>query len=116
MMNHEPFGGAQQLVRNDQRSNRIVAGTSASIANDMRVSLGKAREPGRIQAGVHASENREAACRRQCEIGLVAKLADISAICVEDLLMYRGHAHCSVASTIWWSPTLSTGLIQLPWG
>jgi zinc-binding alcohol dehydrogenase family protein len=39
VVNDEPFTGSQQLVGNDQRPDRVVAGPPAGIANDMHVSL-----------------------------------------------------------------------------
>jgi hypothetical protein len=70
MMNHKPFGRTEQLVGNHQRSNRVVAGASPCVANDMRVAFGQARELGRIKARVHAGQNRETPRRGKRQAGL----------------------------------------------
>ena len=73
VMDDEPLGGAEELVGDDQRADGVVAGATAGVPDDMRVTLGEAGVLGRIEAGVHAGQDREPPRRRQGEVGLRAE-------------------------------------------
>ena len=80
VMDDEPFLCAEQLVRNDERANRIVGGAPAGVADHMRVAFRQAGVFRRIEARVHAGEDGEAPRRRQREIALVAEVRDIGGV------------------------------------
>src|SRR6478752_7189309 len=85
-MNDEPFLGAEQLVGDDQRSNRVITRPSASIADHMGVALAETGIPGRIEPGVHAGEDGESSRRWQREFRLRAEGGRIAAVCTEDFV------------------------------
>jgi hypothetical protein len=43
VVDDEPFALAEQLVRDDQGSDRVIGGTASGVANDMRVAFRKSR-------------------------------------------------------------------------
>src|SRR5712691_2611207 len=91
VMNNEPLARAQQLIRDDQRPYRVIAGPAARVPDDMGVSF---REPcisGRLQSRVHAGENRKLAGRRQGQLALVTKASGITGIRRQDLFKYLAH-------------------------
>src|SRR2546425_2398401 len=59
VMNDKELIRAEQLVRDDQGAERVIAGASSGIANDVGISLRESGVLGRIQTGVHTRENRK---------------------------------------------------------
>jgi hypothetical protein len=92
-MYDEPFAGAEQLVRDDQGSDRVIGATASGVANDMRVAFGKSRIFRGIEPRVHAGEDSELSSWRQGELPFLSKLADIDLIGRDDLVDdFRHHA------------------------
>ena len=58
VVNDEELTRAEQLVGDDQGAERVIAGASSSVANDVGISLRQPGVLGRIQTGVHARYNR----------------------------------------------------------
>src|SRR5437868_5892189 len=65
VVDDEEFFSAKKLIADDERTDGIIAGTSAGVANHLGVAYGEAGVFGRVQAGVHAGEDGEAAGRRE---------------------------------------------------
>ena len=86
VMDDEPLGGAEQLVRDDDGPDRIVAGAAAGIADDVRVTLAETGVLRRVEPGVHAGEDPEPSGGWQREVGLGAERAGIGAVGGEDLV------------------------------
>lgn len=83
MVNNEPLIGAEQLVRDHKRPDRIVGGSRTSVADYVRVAF---RETGilcGIQSSVHACQNRKFARWRQGQILLSSEIRNISFVCFE---------------------------------
>ncbi len=70
VVDDEPLLGAEQLVGDHERPDRVVAGAAAGVADHVRIALAQARVLGRVEPGVHAGEDREAARRRQGQLAL----------------------------------------------
>ena len=71
VVDHEPLVRPKQLVGNHQRTNSVVAGATARIADHMRIAF---RETGIfcwVETRVHTSENGKSPRRRESEISLV---------------------------------------------
>ena len=68
MTNHSAV--PEQLVGDDQRTDRVVAGAPAGVPDDVGVAFAEAGVLGRVEPGVHAGEDGEPSCRRQGELGL----------------------------------------------
>jgi hypothetical protein len=62
----------------------------------VRVALGKPGELRRIDARVHAGEDREAARGRQGELGLVAETVGVLPVGVKYLVADLGHGSSSI--------------------
>lgn len=73
MVDHEEFFGAQKLVANHQRPDRVVAGAAACVSDNVSITFGKTCVLSRIQPGIHAGENRETASGWKGKVGLVSK-------------------------------------------
>ncbi len=86
VLDHEPFVRAEQLVRDDQRANRVVARASPGVSDHVGVALAQPRELGRIEPGVHAREDRECASRRLPELRPGAEVRGVLGICSQNLL------------------------------
>jgi hypothetical protein len=69
VVNDEKLLRAQQLVRDHQRTDGVVAGPPTGVANHVGVALGQPGEMGRVEAGVHACQNGKLAARRQRQLG-----------------------------------------------
>src|SRR5207253_10463835 len=54
VVNDEPLARAEQLVRDHQRADGIVAGAAAGVADYVCVAFAQSRVPGGIEPGVHA--------------------------------------------------------------
>jgi hypothetical protein len=80
VVDHEPFACAQQFIRNHQRADRIIAGSSARIPDDMSIPFSQAGELCRIEPRVHAGKDRKAACGRHRQLALRAKIRSIAAV------------------------------------
>ena len=87
----EPFAGAEQLVRDHQRPDRVIGGPAASIANDMGVAFGEPGVFGRIEPCVHAGENRELPGWRQWKLALGSECLSIGLIGGDHLVDDFGH-------------------------
>src|SRR6185312_5218939 len=72
VVDDEPLAGAEELVRNDQRTNRIITCSSARISNDMCVTFGQPGGSRGIQSRVHTGQDRELPCRRERKLSLRA--------------------------------------------
>ena len=83
VVDDEPLARAEQLVRDHQRADGVVAGTAAGIADHVGVALREPGEFGRVKAGIHAGEDGKAARRRHRQFGPVAELVRIAPV--------RGH-------------------------
>jgi hypothetical protein len=73
VVDDEPLAGAEELVRNDQRTNRIITCSSARISNDVCVTFGQPGLSRWIQSRVHTGQDREVPCRRERQLSLCAK-------------------------------------------
>ena len=80
VVDDEPFLRAEQLVRDDERADRVVGRPAAGVADDMRVALGEPGVFGRIEARVHAGENGEAPRRGKPKLALLAEAVDVSLV------------------------------------
>ena len=89
MTNHSR--GAEQLVGDHQRADRVVAGPAAGVADHVGVALGQAGVLRRVEPGVHAGEDREAARRRQRQLVLVAEVGCVGLVGLQDLVVHRAH-------------------------
>src|SRR5215831_8989976 len=81
MVNDKPFPRAQELVRNDQRPDGVIARPTARIANHMGVPFGEPGVFGGIKPGVHTGENREMATWRQWQGAFVPKSRGVLGVC-----------------------------------
>ena len=84
VMDNEEFFCAEQLVADDERTDGVVAGAAAGVADDVGVSFGKAGVFGGVEAGVHAGEDGEAAGGRESEFGFFAEGAGVGLVGGED--------------------------------
>jgi len=91
VMDHEPFVRPEQLVRDDQRADGVVACASAGVADDMRVPFPQAGVFGGIEPRIHAGEDGEAARRGHRQAGLVAEVFRVGLVRREHLVMHLGH-------------------------
>ena len=66
-MNNEPLPGAEQVMGDDERADRIVAGAASRIADNVRVALHQTGEFCRVETSVHAGKNGELARRRHSQ-------------------------------------------------
>src|SRR5438128_5469796 len=98
VMDHEPFTGAEQLVGDNERADRVVAGAAACVADHVRVALAQPCVLGRIEACVHAGEDREPSCRWQRQLALRPERRGVAVVGGQDLLE-NGHR---------WSPFVTT--------
>ena len=76
----------KQLVGDDQRADRVVAGAAAGVADDVGVALGEAGVLGRVEAGVHAGEDGEMPARRHRQLALVAKVRRVGLVGCHDFV------------------------------
>src|SRR5207245_9932259 len=75
---------AEQLVGDDTRAERVVAGASSGIANHVGISLRESGVLGRIQTGVHTRENRKVTRRWYCQLALRAKRRRVARISLQN--------------------------------
>jgi hypothetical protein len=54
MVDHEPLASTQQFVGNHERTDGVVAGAAACIADDVRVPFAQPRQLGGIDTGIHS--------------------------------------------------------------
>ena len=83
---HEGLLRAEQVVRDNQRADRVVAGEAAGVADDVRVAFAQPGVLGGVESGVHARENGEAARRRQRQVGLLAESRGVFRVGGENFL------------------------------
>src|SRR3954462_15960174 len=98
VVDDEPLPGAEQLVGDHERAQRVVARPAAGVADHVRVALGEPRELGRVQPGVHAGQDREPARWRQRQPALVAERGRVARVGLQRLPMdqarlSRRHRH-----------------------
>ena len=86
VMNDEPFSGAEELVRNDERADCVIARPSARVTNDVGVAFAEARVLCRVQARIHARQNREPPSRREGQAALLAKVGGVRVVGGEDFI------------------------------
>ena len=84
-MDHEPFQRSEQLMRDHQRTDGVVARSASGVADYMRIAFGKARVFCRIESRVHAGQDRKPPRGRQRELSLFSKSVDIFGIGRHDL-------------------------------
>ena len=80
VVDHEPLGGAEELVRDHERTDGVVARPSSGVADHVGVALGQAGVLGRIEPGVHAGEDGETTGRRKGEGALGTEIGGIVGI------------------------------------
>ena len=95
MMNDEPLQGAQEFVRYDKRTYRIICRPAARIADDMRVAFGKPSIFGGIESRVHASQNREASGGRQRKVAFRPKRRSVGLVGGQDFFEDFRHGRLS---------------------
>jgi hypothetical protein len=86
VVDDEPLSGAEQLVGDDQRTDRVIAGPAAGITDDVRVAFAQACVLGGVEHGVHAGEDGEASCRWQGESALRAERRRVLVVCLQDFV------------------------------
>src|SRR5580692_6912774 len=91
VMDYKPFAGTEQLVRNHQGSDGVVRSASASVANHMGVTFGKARVLRGVQAGIHAGEDRESTRRWQRQVLFSAETRRIFLVGCDNFINNPGH-------------------------
>jgi len=72
VVNDEPLTRSKQLGRYHEGAQRVVARAAAGIANDVRIAFAKTGQLGRIDTGIHASEDGEAPRGRKRQLALVS--------------------------------------------
>src|SRR3954447_3970204 len=82
---HEPLRGTEQLVGDDERADRVIAGAAAGVADDVRVTLAETGVPRRVESCVHAGEDGEAPRWRKGEIRLRAEACGVLIVGCENL-------------------------------
>jgi hypothetical protein len=80
VVNDEELIRAEQLVGDDRRAKRVVAGAPSGIANNVGISLRESGVLGRIQTGVHARKNRKVTHGWYCQLALRAKRRRVARI------------------------------------
>src|SRR5262249_39632845 len=80
VMDDEPLVGAEQLMRDHQRANSIVACAAAGIADDMGIAFGQASIFGRIEPCVHAGKNSKVTRWWHSKLAFVPKTRSILAV------------------------------------
>jgi hypothetical protein len=80
VMDDEKFLGAEQFVADHEGADGVVTGAAAGVADHVGVALGEAREFGGVEAGVHTSEDGEAAGGRKSELALFAEIGGVIGI------------------------------------
>ena len=93
VVNDEPFPRAQELVRDDQGPERVVARAASGVADDVGVALAQACDLGRIDARVHAGENGEPSRGGKRELSLVAEARGVRCVGGENFLEDLAHGH-----------------------
>jgi len=92
VMDHEPLACTEKLVADHKRANSIVACAAAGIPNHMRVAFGEADELCRIEARIHASQNRKAPRGRHGELTFSAEPFAVGAIGSQHLIKNSAHS------------------------
>jgi len=91
VMDDEEFLSAQQFVTDDEGADGVVTSAAAGIPDHVGVAFGEAREFGGVEAGVHTSEDGEAAGRRESELALFAEIGGVIGIGVKNFGKYFAH-------------------------
>jgi hypothetical protein len=84
VVDDEEFFCAEELVADDERTDGVVAGAAAGVADDVGVAFGKTGVFGGVETGVHAGEDGEASGRREGEFGFFAEGAGVGLVGGED--------------------------------
>ena len=90
VVDHEPFGGAEKLVRDHEGADRVVTGAAAGVANDVGVAFAETGVFRGIEPRIHAGEDREASGGRERELALGPERARVFGVGGEDFLE-NGH-------------------------
>jgi len=77
VMDDEKFLSAEQLVADDEGADGVITGTAARVADHVGVAFREPREFCGVEAGVHTSEDGEAAGRRESELALFAEIGGV---------------------------------------
>src|SRR4051794_26781411 len=91
---HEPLRGTEQLVGDDERADRVIAGAAAGVADDVRVTLAETGVPRRVESCVHAGEDGEAPRWRKGRSDFAPKLAAYSSLAARTSLRTLMVAPC----------------------
>src|SRR5438552_12681765 len=73
VVDQDDLVGPQQALGDDQRSNGVVGGDAAGVADDVRVALDESEDLVHVEAGVHAGQHRQVLGRRQGKAPLVER-------------------------------------------
>jgi hypothetical protein len=71
---YEPIGRAHEPARNHERTDRVVRGPAARIANDMRIALAQSAELCRVHPRIHAGQDCHPAAGSTHQLCLVANV------------------------------------------
>src|SRR5580698_5889997 len=95
-MDNEKLTRAQQLVADNERTHRIVAGSASGIADNVGISFGKAGELGWIQTCIHAGENGESARGRSSKFVLLPEGSAVPLVGFQDFVENTTHDRSSL--------------------
>ena len=93
---HERLLGPEQPVRDDERAKRVVGDDAAGVSDHVCVALVEPEELRRVEARVHASDDREAPAGRGGKVALVEALR-VASVGFEYLVANR---HCTLPSSL----------------
>jgi hypothetical protein len=74
VVNQHNFPGSEETLRDCQRPDYVVGDDPAGVADDVGVTLFKAENPGRVEAGIHTGDNGDPFPRRRGEVTFVKGL------------------------------------------
>src|SRR6516225_9827841 len=77
VVDDKPLAGAEEFVRDNQRPDGVIAGSTASITNHMGIAFGETGVFCWIESGIHTGEDREMAARGERQVVFVSE-----ALCV----------------------------------
>ena len=80
VVDDEPLVRPEQLVRDHERANCVVARATAGVADHVGVTLAQPGVLRRIEAGIHAREDCEATGRWKRERALLAEVGGVALV------------------------------------
>src|SRR4051812_2010077 len=86
VVDDEPLLRPEELVRDDERADRVVACAAARVPDHVRVALAQPRERRGVETRIHACEDREAPCRGNRKLAPRAELGRVSIVGAEDFV------------------------------